>query len=442
MEDVLLIELKFPLSKPPDLCDDSNRMYTCSKVGPRADWFRGICNSETEAKATVLSRVFILLRQFNDMNRYTMRVITALLFILTIQQGFDAKIIRVSSDPVRAFEGSDALFQWTISKDLTSRPDFKGLVFGLWKNGYLATYLTTVTSTKRVILNPGLKDEAPQLDGRVQWKGDLSKSLAAFQISHVSAHDQMDYGLLLNFGPYKKSLSDSVRLEVKERSSLITALPSLPISVRPGENATFRCEFHVLEKDKGHYAGVAVGIWGKGGITLTLMTVTSEGDVIMNPKLDEEGPEYIQRVHAQLSSNKTDSDTQSILSVVLADVTESHERSYGCSMFFGPFREPIGSFVSLDVQDLSNSNGLSLESNSSQESLGVRVGKNISIPCPVLAEVIKLDGTFKASYWSYCVSSICTSTETKWMWLAGMNSHGATKVTNEGRYANRIKLDS
>lgn len=121
----------------------------------------------------------------------------------------------MSSDPVRAFEGSDALFQWTISKDLTSRPDFKGLVFGLWKNGYLATYLTTVTSTKRVILNPGLKDEAPQLDGRVQWKGDLSKSLAAFQISHVSAHDQMDYGLLLNFGPYKKSLSDSVRLEVK-----------------------------------------------------------------------------------------------------------------------------------------------------------------------------------------------------------------------------------
>ena len=116
---------------------------------------------------------------------------------------------------MRAFEGSDALFQWVLSKDLTSRPDFQGLVFGLWKNGYLAIYLITVTKARRIILNPGLKDEAPQLDGRVQWKGDLSKSLAAFQISQVNAKDQMDYGIVLDFGPYRNSLSDSIRLEVK-----------------------------------------------------------------------------------------------------------------------------------------------------------------------------------------------------------------------------------
>ena len=116
---------------------------------------------------------------------------------------------------MRAFEGSDALFQWTLNKDVISQPDFEGLVFGLWKNGYLATYITTVTRTNRIISNPGLKEEAPQIDGRVQWKGDLSKSLAAFQISRVSEKDQMDYGLVLNFGPYKNSLSDSVRLEVK-----------------------------------------------------------------------------------------------------------------------------------------------------------------------------------------------------------------------------------
>ena len=129
--------------------------------------------------------------------------------------GYDAQIIQVSPDPVRAFEGSDALFQWVLSKDLTSRPDFQGLVFGLWKNGYLATYLITVTKARRIILNPDLKDEAPQLEGRVQWKGDLSKSFAAFQISQLSAKDQMDYGLVLNFGPYRNSLSDSVKLEVK-----------------------------------------------------------------------------------------------------------------------------------------------------------------------------------------------------------------------------------
>ena len=62
------------------------------------------------------------------------------------------------------------------------------------------------------------------------------------------------------------------------------------------------------------------------------------------------------------------------------------------------------------------------------------------IPCPVLAEVIQMDGTFKASYWTSCVSKSCTTIETKWLWLAGMNSHGATQVTHEGRYANRVNL--
>lgn len=69
----------------------------------------------------------------------------------------------------------------------------------------------------------------------------------------------------------------------------------------------------------------------------------------MNPKLDEEGPEYNQRIHAHLSTNKTNNNT-SIISVVLADVKESHERSYGCSMYFGPYKEPTGSSVSIDVQ--------------------------------------------------------------------------------------------
>ena len=129
--------------------------------------------------------------------------------------GCDAQITRVSSNPLKAFEGSNAVFHWALSDEVTSRPDFEGLVFGVWKNGYLATYITTVTRTKHIISNPGLQVEAPHLDGRVHWKGNLSKSVVAFQISHVSAKDEMDYGLVLNFGPYRNSLSDSVRLEVK-----------------------------------------------------------------------------------------------------------------------------------------------------------------------------------------------------------------------------------
>ena len=133
--------------------------------------------------------------------------------------GWRREIFRVSSDPVIAFKGSDVLFQWNLTENLTTPPDFEGLVFGIWRDGYLATYFTTVTKNEQVIPNPDLKDEAPQFDGRVQWRGDLSKSHVVFQMSAVSFKDQMDYGLLLNFGPYGNSLSDSVRLKVEGKKS-------------------------------------------------------------------------------------------------------------------------------------------------------------------------------------------------------------------------------
>jgi len=118
-------------------------------------------------------------------------------------------------------EGGDALFQWILNRDLTSRPDFQGLVFGLYRNGYIATYIITVTKTKDIILNPGLKYEAPHLDGHVQWKGDLSKSLAAFQISHISQEDQMQYGLMIDFGALKDSKTSFVSLQIQGNRGII-----------------------------------------------------------------------------------------------------------------------------------------------------------------------------------------------------------------------------
>ena len=127
----------------------------------------------------------------------------------------------------------------------------------------------------------------------------------------------------------------------------------MPISTRPVKNVTFHCQFHVHEKDEAFYEGVTVGVWQRGRVALTLITVTSKRNVIINPKLHEEGPEYNDRVHALLSANKTNINT-SIISVELTDVNESHERSYGCSMHFGPYKEPIGSSVSIDVQGKSH----------------------------------------------------------------------------------------
>ena len=87
------------------------------------------------------------------------------------------------------------------------------------------------------------------------------------------------------------------------------------------------------------------------------MTVTSNRNVIINPKMEEEGPEYNDRFHALLSPNETNNNT-SIISVVLTDVNESHEKAYGCSMYFGPYKESVGSSVSIDVQGKNQSGGL------------------------------------------------------------------------------------
>ena len=68
----------------------------------------------------------------------------------------------------------------------------------------------------------------------------------------------------------------------------------------------------------------------------------------MNPKLDQEAPGYNGRVHATYRTNST-SNTSMIL-VVLTHVQESDERTYGCSISFGAFKEPIGSSVRIDMQ--------------------------------------------------------------------------------------------
>ena len=130
---------------------------------------------------------------------------------------------------------------------------------------------------------------------------------------------------------------------------MMTAFPSLPIPATPGQNVTFHCEFHLHETDQDLYEGVAVGVWERGGISLTLMTVTSDKRIVVNPKLIEEGPEYVDRIYGHLSTNETRNDS-SVISVELADVKKSDERSYGCIMYLGPFREPLGTSVAIDVQ--------------------------------------------------------------------------------------------
>ena len=82
-------------------------------------------------------------------------------------------------------------------------------------NGYLASYIISVTKDGKVIPNRGLRDEFPSLAERVHWKGDLAKSIAAFQISQIEPKDQMDYGLRLEFATLRDSQSDFLSLRVE-----------------------------------------------------------------------------------------------------------------------------------------------------------------------------------------------------------------------------------
>ena len=93
------------------------------------------------------------------------------------------------------------------------------------------------------------------------------------------------------------------------------------------------------------------------------------------------------------------------------------------------------------ILDSTNNNGLPLETNCIPETIEERVGDEILLSCPVLPEVIELDGSFKFLHWFYCTSN-CTSDDIKWSWLAGMNSTRATGVTHKGPYRARLNLTS
>ena len=68
-----------------------------------------------------------------------------------------------------------------------------------------------------------------------------------------------------------------------------------------------------------------------------------------------------------------------------------------------------------------------------QKTLKVRVGENVTIPCPALSKVISRDGSFKYVHWHYCSSKSCNAQNTKWSWIAGMNRSSKTGAIRKGR---------
>ena len=156
-----------------------------------------------------------------------------------------------------------------------------------------------------------------------------------------------DYFVIWKYPYFAFKLKIIVFVFTAKRSSITAAL-SPPLSIASGGNASFYCEFYVGDIDKSLYDAVTVGLWELGDIYRTLSTLTKHNSIIMNPKLHHEAPEYNERVNVSYLSNTTSN--TSVISVVLADVELSDARSYGCSMDFGPFKEPVGTYVKIEVQ--------------------------------------------------------------------------------------------
>ncbi|XP_068732572.1 limbic system-associated membrane protein-like isoform X1 [Montipora capricornis] len=185
--------------------------------------------------------MIVMLKRITRKER-TRKVILTLLYLTAIfPQGLGLDIVRLSTNPVRVIKGDDAILQWAVHENITTPSEFENLVFGLWRNGHLATYITTVTRNEQVIPNPAIKEEAPQFVDRVKWRGDLSKSLAVFQISDVGSEDQMEFGITLNFGPFRNLLSDSLRLEIQAPPT-IAKRSRLKVTVVIGNQVLLVCE--------------------------------------------------------------------------------------------------------------------------------------------------------------------------------------------------------
>lgn len=115
-------------------------------------------------------------------------------------EGFKSSFTSAPSKPTVSRKGDNVTFTWGYHLSHASRSRFSRVVFGVWKNGDVATPLLT-------ILNNG---SSVFYSNGIDWLGN--RSTASFKLHHVSTADDRWYGCKLDFGAF--SLKDSVKLVV------------------------------------------------------------------------------------------------------------------------------------------------------------------------------------------------------------------------------------
>ena len=89
--------------------------------------------------------------------------------------------------------------------------DLFEVVFGIWKSpGFLKTKLIAVNSS-------GFASTRSSYKSSVGWAGNLTSSVAVFELYNVKLKDSMKYGILVEYGLHHIPLTDTVQLQVKSR---------------------------------------------------------------------------------------------------------------------------------------------------------------------------------------------------------------------------------
>ncbi|CAH3045752.1 unnamed protein product, partial [Pocillopora meandrina] len=187
-------------------------------------------------------------------------------------------IISAPEKPTKAFTGETVSLKWHYnSGDLKN--DLFEVVFGIWKSPRSLMKLIAVNSSGFALMRSSHKSS-------VGWAGNLTSSVAVFELHNVKLKDGMKYGILVEYGLHHIPLTDTVQLQVKSRP--ISYLPritnvSKPPLLRKGQSVNLICSAQGLSpvqviwkrNDKVLVSGIFKAI-------LTLRNITAEdcGDYV------------------------------------------------------------------------------------------------------------------------------------------------------------------
>lgn len=134
----------------------------------------------------------------------------AISFTGSIQAIVYPSIISAPEKPTKAFTGHTVSLKWHYnSGDLKN--DLFEVVFGIWKSpGFLKTKLIAVNSS-------GFASTRSSYKSSVGWAGNLTSSVAVFELYNVKLEDGKTYGIVVEYGLQNTPLTDSVQLQVVSR---------------------------------------------------------------------------------------------------------------------------------------------------------------------------------------------------------------------------------